>query len=167
MALMSRFNKRESTDKILTVAPGTIGSAAGWTVSGGTLDVGAIARMAASQTAGKLVVPVAGLKVGDTIEGFHALGQIESAGGTVTLDISLRKVTMAAADPTDSLVASMTQLSVTADTLVDKDNTTKSGFYEEVAEGTTYYWLLTATTAGSTDIQLMGLAAVVRSEFKN
>jgi hypothetical protein len=138
-----------------------VGGTAGWTVGGGAVNTGLMATMAASQTGGKLVVPVPGLKVGDTITGFHLIGQIESAGNAVTVDADLRKHTAAAADVADASVGAITQLSVTADAIMSATNTRKASLAEVVAADETFYVLLTATTLGSTDIALQGVAIEV------
>lgn len=132
-----------------------VGATAGWVVGGGAADVGLLATCPASQTASTLVVPLSGvLNIGDTITGIHLMGQIESAGGTVKVDVNLRKLTAAAADVVDASVATMTQVSVTADTVLSSSNTAISSLTEVVAEGETFYLLVTATTAASTDIAL-------------
>jgi hypothetical protein len=138
-----------------------VGATAGWTVGGGGVNTGLTATMAAGGTAATLVVPVTGLKVGDTITGFHLIGQIESAGNTATLDADLRKHTAAAADPADASVGAITQISVTADTAITSANSTKESLTEVVAADETFYVLLTGTTAASTDIALQGIAVVV------
>lgn len=136
-----------------------VGGTSGWVV-GAANDLGTIATMAASQSAGTLVVPVTGLlHVGDTITGFGVYSSINSAGGTVTLDAALRKLVVAAgATATDSSIASMTQVSVTSATA---SSATKTGLSETVVAGTQYYLLLTGTTAGSTTIELDGLEITV------
>ncbi len=135
-----------------------IGATAGWTLGGGAVDTGLMATMVASQTAGTLIVPIPGLKVGDTITAFSVVGQIESAGGAVTLDAALRKITAAAADVVDASVGAITQISVTADAIV---SAAKSALAEVVAADETFYALLTGTTAASTDIALQGLTVTV------
>lgn len=127
------------------------GAGAGWTVAGNTSN----ALMAASQTAGTLIVPISGLKVGDTINSFKVIAQIESAGNAVTLDADLRKQTNAAADPTDASLESITQVSVVADTAVADEKVLSTP--EVVAEGENYYVLVTGTTLGSTDVQFQGI----------
>ena len=128
-----------------------VGAAAGWVLGAGD-NLPYVATMAASQTAGTLVVPLSNLKIGDTITGYTVNAQVESAGGTVTIDAALRAVTNAAGEPTDAAIGTgMTQVSVTADTAVSQ---TKTGHTEVVAVGKSYYLLITATTAGSTDIIL-------------
>jgi len=153
------FDADESTAKQYTINVGAkLGAGAGWTLGGGAVNLGLMATMAASQTAGTLVVPIPGLKVGDTITGFSVVGQIESAGGAVTLDADLRKLTAAAADVTDGSVGAIAQIAVTADTAVA---TAKTGLAEVVAATETFYVLLTGTTAASTDIALQGITVTV------
>lgn len=128
-----------------------VGGTAGWVV-GAANDLPYMATMAASQTAGTLVVPLNGLRIGDTITGFRIVAQIESAGGAVTIDAILRAVTNVAAEPTDAAIGTgMTQVSVTADTAA---SSTKTGLTEVVTSGKSYYLLITATTAAATDIIL-------------
>lgn len=136
------------------------GATAGWVVNAGT-NVGRLATCPASQTASTLVVPIPNLKVGDTITAFHLVGQIESAGNAVTVDAALRKITAAAADVTDASVGAITQLSVTADTIMSSSNTEKSALTEVVGADEAFYVLITATTGASTDIDLMGVSIVV------
>jgi hypothetical protein len=82
-------------------------------------------------------------------------------GGTVTVDADLRKMTAAAADVSDASVGAITQLSVTADTIMSASNTAKGALTEVVAADETFYVLLTATTGASTDIALQGVAITV------
>lgn len=131
--------------------PPKIGGTAGWAVNGAANL--SEATCPASQTAATLVVPIYGLKVGDTITGFKIAAQIESAGGAVTLDADLRKMTVAAADPTDASVGAITQVAVSADTAVAA---AKTGLAEIVAADEWFYILITATTAASTDIRFLG-----------
>lgn len=132
-----------------------VGTTAGWVVAAGN-NVGSLATMAQSQTAGTLVVYLTGLKVGDQITGFSISASINSSGGTVTLDANLRSYTpAAAATATDASIASITQISVTAATAVTASNLgAKTGLTTTVVSGTQYYLLLTGTTAASTTIEL-------------
>jgi hypothetical protein len=138
-----------------------VGGTAGWTVGGGAVNTGLTATLPASQTASTLVVPIPGLKVGDTITSFHLIGQIESAGATCTVDADLRKLTAAAADVADASVGAITQLSVTADTIMSATNTNKASLTEVVGADETFYVLLTGTTAALTDVALQGIAITV------
>jgi len=140
---------------------GKIGATAGWTLGGGAVDTGLLATMAAGGTAATLVVPIPGLKVGDTITAFHLIGQIESGGNTATLDADLRKHTAAAGDVADASVGEITQISVTADTAITSANSEKASLAEVVAADETFYCLITGTTAASTDIALQGIAITV------
>lgn len=133
------------------------GTTAGWVVGAGD-DLGLMATCPASQTASTLVVPIDHLHIGDVITGFGVVAQIESAGGTVTLDCDLRALTAADADFTDASLATLTQISVAADDSFDGVTTgTKESITVTVTAGKKYYFLVTATTAGSTDIALAGL----------
>ena len=138
---------------------GKVGATAGWAAPSAAGFTGATNSIAvglpASQTGSTWVIPLSGLRVGDTITGFSVRAQIESAGGTVTLDADMRKLTIAAADPTDASIGAITQVSVTADTAVSSSKTLATP--EVVAADEQFYVLVTGTTAGSTDIQLMGL----------
>ena len=134
-----------------------IGITAGWTIQTND-NLGLVATCPASKTAATLVIPIPGLKVGNKITAFSVVGQIESAGNTVTLDADLRKHTAAAADVSDASVGTITQISVTADTII---SSSKTGLTEVVAADETFYVLLTATTAVLTDIALQGITITV------
>jgi len=136
---------------------GKAGTTAGWVV--GTANLGEVA-LPASQTGSTLVIPVTDLNIGDVVESFKVIAQIESAGNTVTLDADLRKLTNAAADPTDASIGAITQVSVTTDTAVASAKTLAAA--ETIASGESLYLLLTATTAASTDIRLLGVEVVVQ-----
>jgi hypothetical protein len=132
------------------------GSGAGFTTAGNT----GAALCPASQSGATLVVPISGLKVGDTIAAGKVIAQIESAGNTVTLDCDFRKLTNAAADPADASLGAITQVSVTADTAVAAEKTFATP--EVVASGEQYYALITVTTTGSTDVQVLGVETTVQ-----
>lgn len=150
-----------TSQKYLLGADPKVGATAGWAVAAAT-DVGRMATLPASQTASTLVVRLPSLKVGSVITAFGLIGQIESAGGAVTLDCSLRSVQAAAADLTDALEGSaMTQLAVSADTAVTSANAEKASLTVTVAADKAYYLLITGTTAASTDIDLAGAYIVV------
>lgn len=134
---------------------GKAGTTSGWVVA--AADNIALVTCPASKTASTLVVPLPQLKVGERIVGFHLVGQIESAANTVTVDANLRKHTAAAADVADASVASITQLSVVADTAMSRTNTAKGALDVIVAEDESYYVLITATTGASTDIALQSV----------
>lgn len=144
-----------------------LGATSGWILSTGT-DVGRMATLPAGETASTLVVRINGLAVGDSITAFYLLGQVESAANTVTIDASLKKLVASAADLTNTLVSSMTQISVVADTAITAANSTKTLVSAStVASDESYYILITATTGASTDIDLMGVAVAVTHKYFN
>jgi len=146
-----------TSEYVQGIAGAKAGTTAGWTVRAG--DNISLATCPASQTSATLVLPVTvDLRVGWTITGFKVIGQIESAGNTATLDADLRKHTSAAGDVADASVGAITQISATEDTAVA---TAKTGLSEVVAAGETFYVLLTATTAASTDVALQGITLTV------
>jgi hypothetical protein len=135
-----------------------VGATAGWTVPGSGSDaiVGRLASLPASQTGSTLIVPIRGAAVGDTIRSWSIVGQLDSAGNTITLDAQLRRLTAVASGLTDALIGpAMTQISVTADTLVNQANSSVTlTTAETVADGETFYLLITATTGATCDIKL-------------
>lgn len=137
-------------------SPAKVGGTAGWVVAAAVNLYEA--TLPASQTGSKLIIPIRGLKVGWTVTGFKIVLQIESAGGTVTVDADLRKLTNAAGDPTDASVGAIVQVSVTADTAVAA---TKTALAEVIAADEWLYIELTATTGGSTDIRYLGATVTV------
>lgn len=142
--------------QISAAGPGKAGTTAGFVVAVG--DNIALVTCPQSVTAGTLVIPVPQIPVGSVIKSFNLVGQIESAGGAVTVDCALRKMTAAAADVTDASVSSMTQLAVTADAIMSAANTEKVlAAPQAVNEDESFYFLITATTAASTDIALQGI----------
>lgn len=149
---------RASQKEVSACIGAKAGTTAGWVVNAG--DNVHLSTVPASQTGSTLVIPVMGLRVGDTITGFGLIGQIESAGGTVTVDADLRSQTAAAADVTDASVGTITQISVTADTAINATQD-KSGLTSVVGSGVVYYIKVTATTGGSTDIALAGYSITV------
>lgn len=156
ISLLTRVNR-----KIIVNAAGQakVGTTAGFEVAHANNI--SLVTCPASQTASTLVVPIPVLKTGDTITGFHLAGQIESAGGAVTIDAVLRKHTAAAADVADASVGAITQLAVTADTIMSSANTRKAELSEVVGTDETFYVLITATTAAATDIALQGIAVEI------
>jgi hypothetical protein len=144
-----------STVRVIPASIGHAGAGAGFTNAGNT----GAALCPASQSAATFLVPITGLKIGDTVTAYKVSAQIESAGGTVTLDADLRKLTNAAGDPTDASIGAITQVSVTADTAVASSKTLSAA--EVIASGETVYLLVTVTTAGSTDVQLLAVEVSV------
>lgn len=158
--LCSSLNAPTTRTLYVPAFPGSQGSSTtGWVATGN--DTTAV-TLAASQTAEIFVFPIEGLQLGDTIVSYKVIGQIESAGGSVTLDADMRKLVNAAADPADSSIGAITQVAVTADTAVASSKTLATA--ELIASGDHVYMLVTGTTAGSTDIQLLGVEVVVNRD---
>ena len=136
-----------------------VGATAGWVITAGTNICHA--TLPASSTASTLIVPITGLEIGDTLTGLSVQGQVESAGNNVTLVLSVRKLTNAAADNTDAELGTDNVGTLAADTTISSANLAVTGLTEVLAEGETLYALLTGTTAASTDIDITGLLATV------
>lgn len=140
----------------IAASNGVVGATAGWANPSAHTGFtnAAVVGLPASQTASTWVVPVQGLIDGDTIVSYTVRGQIESAGNAATLDVDLRKLTVAAANVTDASIGAITQVSVTADAAVSSSKTLATA--EVVAATEQFYFLVTGTTNASTDIQLVG-----------
>ena len=150
-----------TTERLISAGLGTPVSASGWAMPSAHsgLTVTPVAGLPASKSGSTFILPLTGLKVGDTITKFKVAAQIESAGGAVTLDADLRKISNAAGDAVDASLGGITQVAVTADTAVASEKTLDTP--EVVAADEQYYILFTGTTAGSTDIQLLGATVTV------
>ena len=149
---------RTSYKMVANLSNAKVGTTAGWVVNAG--DNVHLTTLPASQTGSTLVIPVMGLHVGETITGFGLIGQIESAGGAVTVDADLRSQTAAAADVTDASIGTVTQISVTADTAINATQD-KSGLTEVTTNAKSYYIKVTSTTAAATDVALAGYSITV------
>jgi hypothetical protein len=136
-----------------------VGATAGWVITGGTNKNSA--TLPASQTASTLVIPISGLEVGDTVTAVDVVGQVESAGGNVTLSMDVRKLTAAAEDLTDASLATDNVGTLVADTVLSSANLGVTGLTEVLAATEALYVLLTGTTAASTDIDVMSLVVTV------
>jgi hypothetical protein len=136
-----------------------VGATAGWVITAGTNK--SHATLPASQTSSTLVVAIPGLEVGDTVTAVAAVGQVESAGGNVTLVMSVRKQVAAAADNTDSELGTDNVGTLVADTLLSSANLGVTGLTEVLAADEIVYVLFTGTTAASTDIDLLSLVVTV------
>lgn len=115
----------------------------------------AIAGVPAGQTGATYVIPISGVKDGDTITAMRLKGQIESAGNTATVQASLIRVdNTTAGDIVLSTLGSITQITATADRVI---NDTVGDLTEVVSTERQYYVLVTVTTAASTDVQITGI----------
>jgi len=133
-----------------------VGGTAGWVVAAASNI--SLATLPAGVTAGKLVIPVTGLNVGDIINSFYAVGQVESAGNTASITVELRKHTAAADDVADASVDTTGAVSFTADAIMSSSNVAKTlSAAETVGADESFYFLVSGTTASSTDIALQGI----------
>lgn len=157
----SRTELFPSSGRTVTIADTTgggvkIGATAGWEIDTSTGNIAHII-LPQNQTSSTAIIPIFGIEIGETITGVVVHGQSESAGGAVSITLSVRKLTTAAADVTDGQLGFVT-VNSTADTLYSAANLAVTGLAETVAEGETVYARLTATTAASTDIDIIGIS---------
>lgn len=117
----------------------------------------------ASQTAAKLIIPIPSLKVGNVITAFGLLGQVESAGNNVTVDADLRYSTAAAGDFTDASVSTLTQVAVSADSVIDSSDD-KTGLSKTIVQDEMYYIVVTVTTDAATDVDIRGVTLVITEQ---
>src|SRR3990167_3327796 len=158
-----RMNARFDTATVKRLYQDGKAGTAGWTVQEGVNTWMQICP--ASQTGAILVMPLPGLQVGDRLVGFDLIGQIDcSGGGDVTLGGGLHRFTAVNTGCTSAAVGgwSMTQIAITAavDTKLDATNAQKipdAVNQVVVADGETYFMLLTATTAASSDIEILAV----------
>lgn len=136
---------------VYSIIGAKVGATAGWTVDAGADTF--IQTCPASQTSATLIIPIGRIPASGTISNFGIMGRVESAGGAVTVDANLRKQVDTAGAITDSSVASITQISKTADYLIS-DAAGWAG--EVVSSNKSFYILVTATTAASTSVELTG-----------
>lgn len=135
-----------------------VGGTAGFVINAAS-NISA-ATVPQSQTASILIVPIPYIKQGAIITGFGICGQIESAGGAVTVDGDLRVQTAIAADFSDASVGTMTQIAVTADTKIGSSQD-KGSLAQTVATDESYYLKITVTTAATTDVDIRGIVITV------
>lgn len=148
--------RRASQTYYFPARAGSVGATAGAVQNNDT----GVVTVPASVTAGTFCIPLS-LHENDIITSFSVSGQIESAGGAVTVDADLRATTAAAADLTDASIGAITQISKTADYLINDE---KTGLSHTVISGNSYYVLITVTTAASTDVALQGVEVTVNQE---
>ncbi len=149
---------REGRQFTVPAANAVAGATAGWLVTGAN---DALARLPAAETDSTLVIPIPGLFIGDVVTSVRVIGQVESAGANVTLDLSVRKATAAIADFTDAELGTADTGTLTADTLILGAVLEVDDLSETIDELVTLYALLTGTTAALTDIAISGLVVGV------
>jgi len=120
---------------------------------------GCILTVAASTTADTWIVCVPNLHQGDIITSMGIVGQIESAANTVTVDYELKEMTPVATGCTTASVQAGTQISKSADYLIDE--TTAVAVPHTVDCTKALYFLITVTTAAATDVELLHLRLTI------
>jgi hypothetical protein len=156
--LFREYAKNTARKRMLQRAK--VGGTAGAVVNAADNKNSAV-RVPASQTAATIIFPIEGIPNVSRIKSYTLVGQIESAGNTVTVDCELRYQEAAAADNTDNSVSSssITQVSATADTALSSTNAKKtfSESLPELEDDRTYYFKITITTGASTDVDILGI----------
>lgn len=152
--------KRTSQKRLSPANLGHVGATAGFVVRAAS-DTD-LATVPASQSASTLVIPIGGLKVGDTITGFHLIGELTSGGGSVTVDCSLYKHTAGSGSDPAASIQAMAQLVASANQLFDEVATlTQLSTPEVVAQDKSYFYLVKVTTASACTVSLQAAATVV------
>ena len=142
-------------------SPPKVGTGAGWVV-GAANNLGKMATLPAAQTASTLVCPISGLKVGDTITAFGLEGSLQSGGNHATIIADLRSLTAAVAGATDASVGVMgAALDVTANTIMNSANAGKTAIAHVIAEGESFYVLITSTTGAACTEELQAIQITV------
>lgn len=134
---------------------------AGATATVGYVNTGTNTQMitlAQNATADTWVIPL-DLKQGDIITAIGICGQIDSAGNTATVDYALRAQTAVATGCTDAVIQAGTQVSKTADYLVNE--TTAVAVPHTIVTGVHPYMLITCTTGAVTDVELLYVSVTV------
>ncbi len=153
MATRTKSLEFQSTPKV--------GTTAGWVV-GAANNLGKMATLPAGSAASTLVVPIPGLKVGDTITGWYVNGSLQSGGNHTTFLGDLRSLTAAAAGAVDASIGVMAAaLDVVANTIMSVANAGKAGLAHVVADGESYYLLITSTTNAACTQELQNVVIVV------
>ncbi len=133
-------------------AQGTTGT---WSIANNT----ATAKCAASQTAATFIIPLS-LEEGDTILSYKVSGQMESAGNDNKCAWDLRATTAAAGDLSDASIGAIAQITKTADYQIIDESA--ANLDHTIITGNSYYLLMTATTAATTDIDFQGVEVTIK-----
>lgn len=132
---------------------GYVAGTPGWTTSGAD----GLLRLGASVTSAVWLTPLTGLNIGDRVKAVRAVGQVESAGNTVTVLLDVKKTTAAAADFVEAALGSQaTTGALTADTLIQGSVLEVANLTEVLDVGEHFFAILTGTTGISTDVAIAG-----------
>ncbi len=142
--------------------PPKVGTTAGFVVAAAN-NLGKMATLPASQAAATLVVPInIDLKIGETISAWYVNGSLQSGGNHNTFLGDLRSLTAAAAGAVDASIGVMAAaLDVVANTVMSVANTGKTAVNHVVADGESYYLLITSTTNAACTQELQNVVLVV------
>jgi hypothetical protein len=138
-----------------------VGATAGWVLTG--ID-NSKATIAASQTNSTVVIPVTGLKVGDIITGYSLLGMINAGatGNSTTINSALHSVQAVAGSATDTAITNATTSKIsTVNAVLNSTVGGVTGLSVTVAGDTTYYILVTGTTAAGVTASIHGALVTV------
>lgn len=151
-----------SGKRILCDVRPKVGATAGWVINAAN-NTAIMATLPASRTANTMVLRLDHLGVGEVIEGFYPVGQVESGGNNASLTVELRKHTAAAADVLDATVVSTGSVTYAADTALTRITQAVDDLDIVVQDNESYYFLITGTTAASTDFALQGIMVQYRN----
>lgn len=147
---------------LVVQTPPKVGTTAGFVVAAAN-NLGKMATLPAASAASTLVVPISGiLKLGETITAYYVNGSLQSGGNHNTFLCDLRSLTAAAAGAVDaSLGVQVATLDVVANTIMSVANTGKAGLAHVVADGESFYLLITSTTNAACTQELQNVVIVV------
>ncbi len=161
--LISEFQKLMATrtKSLVCESPARVGTTAGFVIPANNL--GKLATLAASQAGSTLVIPInVGLKLGETITGWYINGSLQSGGNANTITGDLRSLTANAAGAVDASIGVMAApLAPVVNTIMSVANTGKAGLAHVVADGESYYLLITSTTLAATTQEIQNVVLVV------
>lgn len=137
------------------------GATAGWTAAWDQgVDIYRV-TLAASKTGSSLVCPVTvPIKIGATLTSFSIIGQAESGGNSVIMQVGLYKNTAVTAGNTQANIGVLDLVGVDEDTqlLNEADAFTPT----VVTTADSFYFLFTATTGSSTDLDMIGFTITLK-----
>lgn len=109
-----------------------------------------------------LVVPISGLKTGDTIVSYNLSGQVESAGNTVSLRSKMYKHTSATSDVTITEIGDTGALTFTEDTILNYSTTAEDlGTPEVLVAGESIFVVITGSNDIFTDVALQAVEVTI------
>lgn len=142
------------TRNVTFTGPARPGAGAGWTLPAD--NTGVMAHLPHNVASATLIIPLPGLRVGDTIENFYLTGSIKATGSGFTSNIlaaELHSIVPTAGVLTDTVVNAFGgAVSVAVDTLMDASAYASSGSAHVVADGETLYLYIDATNGNGAGV---------------